>query len=382
MNRLHPAETKEIKRLRSKGLLRNRLIVDKMQAQGAINFCSNDYLAFADNESVKKAYQTGFEKYPNGSGGSALICGYRSIHREFEQVVATALGVDDAMLFSSGYAANLGVMTALVKMQAELLIDKGLHASFYDGIQNPAARYQRFLHNDMVDLAQKLDLSTGNSVIISEGIFSMSGQIAPLDNISALANQHQAVCIIDEAHSFGIMGEHGLGAVHQFSLTQYEVPLRIIPLGKAFGAQGAIVAGSAEWIDALVQLARSHFYSTAISPALTYGLLATFFLLYEADDRRQVLKKRVGYFRKAIKNSPLKWTDSDTAIQQLQLGCPLLALSYAAELSKRGIFCQAIREPTVGKKQTGIRIVLNVHHEEQDIDYFFHNLHLIYESLY
>ena len=161
--------------------------------------------------------------------------------------------------------------------------------------------------------------------------------------------------MVDEAHSFGVLGPQGKGAVCYHGLTQKDVPLRVIPLGKAFAAQGAIVAGKQEWIHALLQAGRSIIYSTAISPALSYGLLKTLDIVVNADDRRLKLRQLVELFREEIKRSPLQWIDSHTPIQQLQLGCPHLALHYAQELKKKGISCSAIRTPTVSIKSTGLR---------------------------
>lgn len=204
--------------------------------------------------------------------------------------------------------------------------------------------------------------------MIAESVYSMSGQETDLRKMSELCSNYNADCVVDEAHAFGILGEQGLGAIKRYGLSQQEIPLRIIPLGKAFAFQGAVVAGQGEWIDALLQLARSHIYSTAVSPALAYGLLETLAFIQKADDRRQKLHDLIDYFQSAIKNSPLKWRSSTTPIQQLQLGCPYKALNFATELRRRGIFCQAMREPTVNRKDTGLRVVLNFHHEPEDID--------------
>ena len=162
-------------------------------------------------------------------------------------------------------------------------------------------------------------------------------------------------------------------------LTQNEVPLRMIPFGKAFAAQGALVAGQKEWIHALLQAGRSVIYSTAISPALSYGLLKTLDIVTDAEDRRLHLRQLIDLFKEHIKSSPLNWVDSDTPIQQLYLGCPRLALHYAQELKNSGISCSAIRTPTVNIKSTGLRVILNYRHHEEQIQYLFNKLHTIYE---
>ncbi|MDI9818803.1 MULTISPECIES: 8-amino-7-oxononanoate synthase [unclassified Legionella] len=367
-------------RLLQQGLYRQRSVVS-WDAE-LLNFSSNDYLSLKQDKRVGKAYQTGFEKYPSGSSGSMVVCGYHPVHKKLEEAFSKALQVDDALLFSSGYAANLGVVSLLAGAGGHLLIDKALHASLYDGIKLADARYTRFMHNEADSLSSKLAKNILNPVVLTEGIFSMSGQMAPLAQISQVAKQFEAALVVDEAHAFGICGEQGLGAVVCDELTQEEVPLRIIPFGKSFASQGAVVAGQKVWIDALLQSARSYIYSTAISPAMSYGVLETLTIIRESDDRRRKLFQLIDYFRKAIENSPLKWQNSTTPIQQLKLGCPHKALDYTKKLRNQGIFCQAIREPTVSKKNTGLRIILNCHHEPEDIDKLLSALSVIYETEY
>jgi 8-amino-7-oxononanoate synthase len=363
-------------KLRQEGLYRQRILGDDSK----INFSSNDYLSLTEDQRVKLAFQRGFAKYPAGSGGSMVICGYHPIHKELEQVFSQALDADDALLFSSGYAANLGVISLLAKFAAHLFIDKTAHASLYDGLRLTDANYSRFLHNDLQNLAGKLQSHPHNPVVITESVFSMSGQATNLHELMRLCTAYEVDCIVDEAHAFGVFGPQGLGAVVQYGLTQKEIPLRIIPFGKAFAAQGAIVVGRKEWLDMLLQTARSQIYSTALSPAFAHGLLETFSIIREADDRRQKLYQLIAYFQQACNNSPLSWRNSQTPIQQLQLGCPHKALAYATFLRNRGIFCQAIRAPTVNKKETGLRVILNYRHEPEHLDHLFAQLHQLYES--
>lgn len=368
---------------------------------GVINFSSNDYLSLTSDSRIKKAYQQGFEKYPAGSGGSVVVCGYHATHHALEKAFAEALNVDDCILFSSGYAANLSVMGLLARFDTHILIDKSVHASIYDGLQLSRAHYSRYLHNNVVNLAAKIakvcsplntmprGLSTGSNnlveslgpedvrqaciAIVTEGTFSMSGQFAPLKEIAQLGHD----LLVDEAHAFGILGPQGLGAVMQHQLTQAEVPLRIIPLGKAYGASGAVVAGHGVWIDALLQSARSHTYSTAMSPAIAYGLLETLEILRCADERRAKLIELVQYFRTAVASSPLKWRDSHSPIQQLQLGCSHRALHFADKLGEQSILCLPMRQPTVSQQDTGLRVILNYNHEPEQIDYLFKCLHQV-----
>ena len=355
------------------GLYRQRRVCDVDEK--LINFSSNDYLSLASDIGLKKAYQVGFERYPVGSGGSMMVCGYYSTHKALERAFAEALGVDDCILFPSGFTANLSIVGLLARFDAHLLIYKMIHASIYDGLQVAGAHYTRYLHNNLADLVLKMQEPSEHLVLMTEGIFSMSGQCAPLAEMAQLGRPYLDGLLVDEAHSFGVLGREGLGAVVQHRLTQKDVPLRLIPLGKAFAGFGAIVAGQQAWIDALLQLARPQIYSTAISPAYAYGLLETFEKIRAADERRIKLTELVHYFRGAVKHSPLKWRDSSSLIQQLQLGCPQRALYCAEKLREQSIVCLPMRQPTVSKQETGLRVILNYHHQPEHIDALFSCLH-------
>lgn len=359
--------------LKHRGLYRQRSIYSFEE----LNFSSNDYLSLANESRIKKAYQQGFERYPVGSGGSMVICGYHPAHQQLERSFAEALNVDNCLLFSSGYAANLSVIRLLAHFKTHVFIDKMAHASLYDGIQASRVAYTRYLHNNLNDLAAKLVDAAQNNMVITEGIFSMSGQLAPLAELVSVTAKKSCGLIVDEAHSIGVIGPGGLGAVAEHQLTTAAVPLRIIPFGKAFAASGAMVAGQALWIDALLQLSRASIYSTAISPAIAYGLSITLEEIQAADERRQVLQALIQYFQEVSQRSPLTWRNSHSPIQQLQLGCPLRALKCAQALQKRGIKCSAIRQPTVNKQETGLRVILNYHHTPAQIDRLFDALHSI-----
>lgn len=362
-------------RLEQQGLVRRRTLC-KPEGSTLVHFDSNDYLSFAQDPKISAAYQRGYALYPSGSGASMLLSGYHTEHKAVEEAFADLLGVDECILFSSGYAANLAVTAVLGQLKISCLIDKEIHASVYDGLTLSQVNYQRYVHNNWQDLKKKL---TPHSAVLTEGTFSMSGQSAPLDHYSSLCTGNHSVLVVDEAHSFGVLGEQGKGAVASHGLTQNEVPLRVISFGKACGGQGAVVAGKADWIVALLQAGRSVIYSTALSPALSYGLLNTLDYVVQADERRTKLAHLVDLVRSLIKNSPLTWADSQSPIQQVQLGCPRLALYYAQELKKRGISCFAIRKPTVSTKASGLRIILNYNHTPEQIYDLFAQLKLIYE---
>ena len=360
----------QIRKLQQKGLYRERAKPFVAPAN-SLNFCSNDYLSLSTDPRLKQAYQDGFARYPCGSGGSAVISGYHPAHRQLEETIAAALGVDDAILFSSGYAANLAIVTLLASLSAHVLIDKGVHASIYDGLNLAGAKYSRYRHRSLAGLETALKRASTHAVVLTEGLFSMSGQIASLDPLMALCHQYTAHCIVDEAHSFGLLGPQGLGLINASGLSQDDIPLRLLAFGKALAGQGAVVAGKKAWIDALLQQGRSYIYSTALSPALAHGMKRAFELVIAADDRRLKLNELVRYFQECCKNSSQNWQKSLSPIQQLQLGCPHQARKLADHLLIQGIFCQAIRQPTVNRQETGLRVVLNYSHTKEDIDRLF-----------
>lgn len=354
------------------GLLRSRVMVS--QSSSCLDFSCNDYLSLADDPRLRAAYRYGFQQYPPGSGGSMVLCGYHESHRALEQAFAQALNVDDCLLFSSGYVANLSIVSLLVQFGMHVVIDKAIHASVYDGLGLAQTPYTRFLHNDMHDLQQKLAKCTGPVAVLTESIFSMSGQRAPLAEMVRLLRGTDACLIVDEAHGFGVMGPEGLGGVPAAGLSQEEVPLRLIPFGKALCGSGAIIAGKALWIDALLQATKQPVYSTSISPAYAYGLQEALSIVRQSDDRRTHLQALIECFRMFTRHSPLRWRDSDSPIQQLQLGCPFLAQSYAKALQAQQIQCFPIRQPTVSKHDSGLRIILNHRHSAEDITRFFQGL--------
>lgn len=354
------------------GLYRQRR-VRRATSQG-LSFSSNDYLSLGDEPQIKKAYQEGFRRYSVGSGGSMMVSGYHDVHQALEKAFSEALGVDDSVLFPSGFAANLGVVDMLCQHDAHILLDKASHASIYHALQTSPSSYTRYCHQSWDAFLACIKKSPMGSVVVTESIFSMSGYHPPLQQMVEAIALYQHHLVVDEAHAFGVIGPEGLGSVAEHYLTQAEVPLRVIPFGKALGAAGAIVSGKGEWIDAIVQKARSLIYSTSMSPAMAYGMLETLSFVRSCDDRRRVLHELVTYFCNKANLSSLSWAKSITPIQQLRLGCPKLAMHYAEKLSKHGIICHPMRQPTVKKSETGLRIVLNYHHQQKDIDYLFEAL--------
>lgn len=351
------------------------------------DFSSNDYLSLTQNKNLQRAYQQGFSKYPVGSAASMLVSGYHDIHKEFEEQFCDAYKAEAAILFTSGYAANLAIAAFLRSVSCTALLDKAVHASVYDGIKLSGVQYKRFLHQNYAML-EKMSLTADEStILLVESVYSMGGHFAPLDKL------HSIICglkgmIVDEAHAFGIYGPEGLGGVAHFNLSFDAVPLRVIPLGKSLGAMGAMVLGKKDWVHALLQTARSYIYSTGISPAYVYGMQTAFTMLRKADEKRSRLLSLIAYFRQKLdkliisynevnklynkaKNLNAQnnvWIDSVTPIQHLCLGCPQRALEFSTYLLQNGFCVRAIRSPTVPQALSGLRIVLNAKHTEQEID--------------
>lgn len=358
-----------LSQLQQDGLYRQRIVRhEPVASESILNFSSNDYLGFSNELAVSALFKEGFNRYPAGSGASAVIDGYHPVHQALENKIATLQGVEAALYFSSGYAANLALLMFLHSLDVTFIIDKAVHASIYDGLKLTRASYARYLHQDLSSLETILKQSKKPAIVLSEGIFSMSGQIAPLRDMLALCQHYDALCVLDEAHSFGILGQNGLGLAHDAHASYKQIPLRMLAFGKAVGAQGAAIVGEKIWIDALLQHARPYIYSTAPAPAIAYGLLHTLTLLFQANDRRDQLHARINYFRQSMPKLFWQRRESYTPIQSLYTGCPKKALALSDFLKQHAIICKPVRQPTVTRRETGLRIVLTAMHTEADID--------------
>lgn len=340
-----------------------------------INFCSNDYLGLAGEGG--SALANAANRWQLGSGASHLVCGHSSAHQALEQALAQHTGYPRALLFSSGFMANLGTIAALAQRGDYILQDKLNHASLLDGAQLSRARLQRYRHLDYPHLQQLLnDHSVGESkgsetLIVSDSIFSMDGDLADIAQLSSLAQQHQALLMIDDAHGFGILEAadqtSGGGARAHFDLTAEQLPVYVGTLGKALGGYGAFVAGSDELIDYLIQFARPYIYTTALPPALAEAMLANLELLQQPQ-RRQQLQQHIQYFRQQAAALALPLMPSQSAIQPLLIGDARRALRISEQLKQRGLWVSAIRPPTVPDGSARLRITLTASHSRDQID--------------
>ena len=366
----------ELARLRSEHLYRSRAVVDGPQGAEIVvdgtrylSFCSNDYLGLANHPRVSAALKEGAEKYGVGSGASHLVTGHQRPHHALEEALAAFTGRPRALLFSSGYLANLGTVAALAERGDTLWEDRLNHASLLDAGRLAGARLQRFPHGDTTALRARLATHAGRcGMIISDGVFSMDGDLAPLPQLAAIAQEHQAYLMVDDAHGLGVMGTHGHGTLEHFGLDRDAVPVLIGTLGKAFGTCGAFAAGDEDLIEYLIQRARPYVYTTALPPALAYATLASLHVLQEEDWRRQHLHNLITRFRRGAEQLGLTLLPSSTPIQPLLVGAADRTLALSQALRRRGIYVSAIRPPTVPKDTARLRITLSAAHSEVQVD--------------
>jgi 8-amino-7-oxononanoate synthase len=342
------------------------VVVDGKQLLG---FCSNDYLGLANHPEINQAAKQTIDKYGVGSGASHLVCGHSSEHHALEEELAEFTGRDRALLFSTGYMANLGVITALLNKGDDLFEDKLNHASLLDGGLLSGARMQRFLHNDIKSLKLKLTKAKiGNKLIAVDGVFSMDGDIAPLPELVATASQNNAWLMVDDAHGFGVLGKNGGGCSEHYGLNQQQLPILMATLGKGVGTFGAFVAGSSALIETLIQFSRSYIYTTAMPPSIAAGTRVGLRLLQTESWRRQHLTELINYFKHEAAILKLPLMESNTPIQPLLIGDANAALALSAALEAKGFWVSAIRPPTVPAGSARLRITLSAAHSKEQVE--------------
>lgn len=334
-----------------------------------IGFSSNDYLGLASHPEVTAALQRAADRYGVGSGASHLVNGHSIEHHALEEELAAFTGRPRALLFSTGYMANLGAVNALVGKGDAVFEDRLNHASLLDAGLLSGARFQRFLHNDSSSLEQRLRASDAErKLIVVDGVFSMDGDIAELPTMAALAQQHGAWLMVDDAHGFGCLGATGGGCAEHFGLSVAQLPILMGTLGKAFGTFGAFVAGSEVLIETLIQEARSYIYTTAMPPAVAAATRVSLRLLQAETWRRERLQALIGRFRRGAEQLGLALMDSPTPIQPVLLGDESRTLAVAAHLQQAGFLVGAIRPPTVPKGSARLRITLCANHTDSQVD--------------
>ena len=339
-----------------------------------LNFCSNDYLGLANDQRIKNAAVDAIQEYGVGAGASHLVNGHHRLHHEVEEYAAQWLGYERALLFGSGYMANLAVISALCSKDDSVFEDKLNHASLIDGGLLSGARLMRYLHNSPASLEKKLTACTqknalSKKLISTDSVFSMDGDIAPLPELATLAEQHGALLMADDAHAIGVLGNTGAGSREYFSLSAQQLPITVITLGKAVGTYGAIVAASDDIIEYLIQFARPYIYTTALPPAIAAATLSSMQICQHENQHREKLHANIQYFKQQAKNLKLPLQESPTAIQAIILGSNENALLASAILEEKGIWASAIRPPTVPHNTARVRITLSTSHTLKDIDY-------------
>lgn len=341
----------------------------EVNGESLLNFCSNDYLGLAGHPDIAAALKAGVDSYGTGSGASHLISGHSVAHQQLEEQLAEFTGRPRALLFSTGYMANLGLINALVGRHDLVLQDQLNHASLLDGGRLSRADFKRYKHSSLSNLQTQLEQSSASrKLVVTDGVFSMDGDVAPLPEISALAAEHNAWLMVDDAHGVGVLGATGAGIVEQQHLSVEQVPILMGTLGKSFGTFGAFVAGSEALIETLIQFARSYIYTTALPPSIACATSASLKIVREEQWRRDHLNLLIKRFRAGGQQIGLQLMASDTPIQPVLINDDLRVSEISQQLREKGVMVGAIRPPTVAKGSGRLRICLSTAHSEQQVD--------------
>jgi 8-amino-7-oxononanoate synthase len=362
--------------LDGQGLRRRRRVLDS--AQGAhvrvdgkdyLSFASNDYLGLAAHPAIAEAACAALRDFGAGAGAAHLLTGHHILHHQAEQALAAFVGQPAALLFSTGYMANLGVVTALLDRHGAIFADKLNHASLVDAAQLSRAAHQRYRHTDLEHLEQLLRASDAeHKLIATDAVFSMDGDLAPVPELLALAEKYDAWLYLDDAHGFGVLGQDGRGILEHFALPHSPRLIYLATLGKAAGVAGAFVAGTEDLVEWLVNKARTYIFTTAQPPALAAAVSASLGLIAGEPERRERLATLIARLKAGVATLPWSLMASDTPIQPLLIGDNHATLRLSDGLRERGILLPAIRPPTVAEGSARLRISLSASHTEADID--------------
>lgn len=371
---LHAELADELAARESQGLRRTRrLLTTPQRARVSVDgreytaFCSNDYLGLAADPRLAAAAKAGIDRYGVGAGASHLILGHSSAHHELEAALAAFVGLPQALLFSTGYMANMGVVSALAGRGDAVFADRLNHASLNDAALVSRAAFKRYAHNDLAALERLLQTTPARRrLVIVDAVFSMDGDIAPVPALLELCARYDAYLLIDDAHGFGVLGAGGRGTLAHFGITSERV-IYMATLGKAAGVSGAFVAGSKDLIESLVQNARTYIYTTATPPLLAQALLASLQLIGQEGWRRVRLRELIAQLQQELAAAPWRLMPSDTPIQPLLVGGNAEALALSARLAAQGLLVPAIRPPTVPQGTARLRISLSADHSAADV---------------
>lgn len=383
--------TAELEQRKQAGLYRARRHISGPQqpilaADGKrlLSFCSNDYLGLANHPSNIEALKNALPETGLGGAASHLVCGHHEAHHLLEERLAAFTGRSSALFFSTGYMANLGVISALAGRGDTVFSDRLNHASIIDGCILSRAKVRRYAHGDVAALAAMLAETSGHKLVVTDGVFSMDGDVAPLRELASVCREHDALLVVDDAHGFGVLGPHGQGSVAEFGLSEEDVPVLIGTLGKAAGTSGAFVAGPAVLMDYLVQKARTYIYTTAMPPALAFATCASIDLIEGGDGRRSHLQSLIDRFRREAEGLGYSLMPSRTPIQPIMVGENWVALALSKALEERGLLVTAIRPPTVPVGEARLRVTFSAAHSHEDLDFLLEALsgcrHLLDEN--
>ncbi|MFZ5455760.1 MAG: 8-amino-7-oxononanoate synthase [Pseudomonadota bacterium] len=355
-------------------LLRTRLVLEApcgpeavVDGRRLVSFAGNDYLGLANHPEIVDAFREGVSRWGAGAGASHLVSGHQRPHEELEVALARFVGLPRALFFSTGYMANLAVLPALAGRGDTVIADRLNHASLVDAALLSRATVRRYPHGEVAAVARALEAADGLKVVVTDGVFSMDGDIAPLPELLALCERHDALLVVDDAHGFGVLGEQGRGVLSHFGIASSRL-IYIGTLGKAAGVAGAFVAGDADAIEWLMQTGRSYRYTTAAPAATACAVLASLRLIREGVERRARLAEHRRRMRQLLATCRWPLMQSDTAIQPVRVGGNAAVLSLSARLRERGLWVPAIRPPTVPAGSARLRVSLSAAHEAAHID--------------
>jgi 8-amino-7-oxononanoate synthase len=365
----------ELEQRKQAGLYRTRRLISGPQQPALVSdgkpllsFCSNDYLGLASHSGNLDALRDALPDTGLGGAASHLICGHHEAHHELEQRLARFTGRSSALFFSTGYMANLGVISALAGRGDTIFSDRLNHASIIDGCILSRARVRRYAHGDVVALEAMLAETSGHKLVVTDGVFSMDGDVAPLVELARVCRAHEALLVVDDAHGIGVLGPQGRGSVMEAGLSEQDVPVLIGTLGKAVGTSGAFVAGPELLMDYLVQKARTYIYTTAMPPALARATVASIDLIERDDARRAHVMALVDRFRAEATAMGYELMPSRTPIQPIMVGGNHQALALSQALEARGLLVSAIRPPTVPDGEARLRVTFSAAHTVEDLE--------------
>ncbi len=330
-------------------------------------FSSNDYLGLAHHPAVIAACQEAAACFGVGSGAAHLVCGHTPPHAGLERDLAAFLGRERALVFSTGYMANVGIVSTLASLRHVVYQDRLNHASLLDGSMLGRTRWRRYPHKDTDQLARWLDAGKP-ALVVTDGVFSMDGDQAPLRTLARLCEAHQAWLMVDDAHGIGVCGAAGRGSVEQAGLSAAQVPILMATFGKALGTFGAFVAGDNDLIDYLIQKARPYIYTTALPPAIAAATRRSLQLIDEEPWRRDRLRERIRQLRNGLRQLEIPLIADETPIQPLVIGDNTRTLALSEQLYSRGFLVGAIRPPTVPPGSARLRITLSAAHSRAQVD--------------